>query len=267
MRRLSTLLLLALPCAAFAQSPVPTGAQPPAERRADGWSIGVGAGIIDSPYAGEGTRYRPIPLISYEGERFFFQGITAGYHLINRDNIKISAIVAGRLDGFDIDDLSTADLAANGVDAAHLENRHDGVDAGFSAEWVGTPGRVRLRLLADITDTSDGQEASLHYSYPIRWGGNIIEPGVGARWMSSDLVGYYYGTLDSEVARGAPVYRPGSAVVPRVSVGVVRPLRANWTLIGDIGYDFLPSEITDSPLLEPDSDGAARLLIGISRRF
>lgn len=98
-----------------------------------------------------------------------------------------------------------SETATHGVDAALPADRDDGVDAGLAIGWPGRAGRVRLRVVADA---SDGVEASLDYGYPLRWGRSALEPTVGLRWMSSDLAGYYYGTLDSEVARGVPLYRP-----------------------------------------------------------
>ena len=34
------------------------------------WGVGLAAILNDSPYAGEGTRVLPIPLITYQGENF-----------------------------------------------------------------------------------------------------------------------------------------------------------------------------------------------------
>ena len=50
-----------------------------------GWALGVGAIAQDSPYAGEGSRVHPIPLISYQGDHFFFQGLTAGWKFLGSE--------------------------------------------------------------------------------------------------------------------------------------------------------------------------------------
>lgn len=234
---------------------------------ADRWSIGIGASIKDSPYAGEGTKTRPFPLVGYEGDRVFWRGLSGGVHLFNGETFTLDAVLSGRMDGFDIDDLGRRELRANGLDASLLEDRDDGLDAGLAARWRGRAGELKLQALADVTDASSGQEATLDYAYALQWGRTTIVPGAGVRWMSKDLVAYYYGTLDEEVARGVPLYRPGSAVVPEVSVGFSRPMGEKWRIIGSLKYDFLPDEISDSPLLEPDSNGAARLSIGFSRSF
>ena len=121
--------------------------------------------------------------------------------------------------------------------------------------------------MADVTDTSGGYELAVDYGYALQWGRTKVVPGAGVRWMSMDLVNYYYGTLDEEISRGVASYQPGSALVPQVSVGFSRPLGGKWRVLGGVDYKFLPNELVDSPLLEPDSNGSAGVRFGISRSF
>src|SRR5688500_19802297 len=93
-------ILMALPVAASAQ-----------QQDASRWGIGAGAAAIDSPYAGEDIRIRPIPLLSYEGEKLSFRGATVGYHLIDTRTFSLDFIGAARFDGIDIEDLGIDELA------------------------------------------------------------------------------------------------------------------------------------------------------------
>ncbi len=266
MLRPCVLLLLAVPSLAFAQQTTDRiGSR--VEGRTDQWTFGAGAVVRDSPYAGEGTRIRPFPLVAWQGERFFWQGLTGGMHVHKGEHFTFDLLLAGRFDGFDIKDLGRRELAANGLDAALLSDRHDAADAGVAATWKGAAGSLRLRALADITGTSEGYELSADYGYPIQAGRTRLVPGVGVRLLSEDMADYYYGTLDREVARGVQAYRPGSVVIPQVSLDVMRPLVGKWNVIGSLEYQLLPDEITDSPFIEPDTDGTVRLMIGISRSF
>jgi len=233
----------------------------------DRWSVGVAASVRQSPYAGEGTRLRPIPLLTYEGDRVFWRGLGGGVHLVNGDGFRLDAVLSGRFDGFDIKDLGRRELLDNGVDPSRLEDRDDGLDAGVAASWSGWAGELKLSAVADITDSSGGYEVAADYAYAFKRGRTTLIPGVGVRWMSDDLVTYYHGTLDEEVARGVQRYQPGSAVVPQVSLAFSRPLGDKWRLLGAVDYKFLPDEVTNSPLSEPDTDGSAGLRIGITRSF
>jgi MipA family protein len=246
--------LIALPIAASAQ-----------QHDASRWGIGAGAAAIDSPYAGEDIRIRPIPLLSHEGERFFFRGPTGGYHFINTRTFSFDLIGAARFDGIDIEDLGIDELAARGVDRRVLEDRDDQLDAGLGLNWRGDFGEVQLRAVTDVTDTSGGQEVSLTYSYRVQMGLFTVTPQVGVSYLSEDLADYYYGILDEEVSRGAVDYKPGAAVTHHVAVNLMRPLGEHWALMGSVRYTLLPDEFTDSPLIE--SDSSASMFLGLTYRF
>jgi MipA family protein len=231
------------------------------------WGLGVGAIASDSPYAGESIRVVPLPLISYQGEKFFFQGITAGWRFIQNDAFELAGIAKLRFDGFDIDDLGRRELAANGLDYRQLEDRDHSIDAGIAAKWSGMAGELELELLTDVTDRSGGQEFSIQYGYPIHWGQTLVTPIAGVTWLSEDMANYYYGTLDEEVARGAVDYKPDAVTIPHIGVNFMRFFGKHWSMFAFFKYSVLPDEITDSPFLEPDSDGNAFILLGVQRGF
>lgn len=255
-------LLSGLACTAAAQ---PRDGAAAAERSP--WGVGVAAVVSDSPYAGEGTRVIPVPLLSYEGERFYFRGITAGWRLVDTPAFELAAVAKARLSGFDIDDLDRGQLARNGLDAGLLEDRDHGLDLGLGMEWSGSAGQLQLELLADASDRSGGQEASLQYGFPMPAAGGLVTPIVGLTWQSDDLADYYYGTLPGEVARGAMDYRPGAVTLPHVGVSFFRPLGRTWSLVGALRYTRLPGALADSPLIERGADGSTSLFVGVSRGF
>lgn len=258
-RMLAKLALLALPATALGQeSSAPSGK----------WSVGVGAAVIDSPYAGEESRVRPFPLVSYEGERVFLRGISGGVHLYDSGGFTFDAILSARLYGFDISDLGHAELVANGMDPSLLSDRDDGIDAGFQATFASTWGAISLEGVHDISDASGGYEISLDYRHTWLFDRTTLTANAGASWMSSDLAGYYFGILDEEIVRGVAGYSPGSTVIPRIGLRLAQPIGSSkWQLLGSVEYQFLPSELSDSPLLEPDRDGFGRVVLGLSRRF
>ena len=204
----------------------------PSEGAPPRWSIGPAAVLTDSPYAGEGTRVVPVPLVSYEGERFFFRGITAGWRFADRDAIEFAALARLRMDGFDVKDLGRSQLAANGIDYRQLEDRDEGLDLGLGLKWSGAFGEFEAELLADATDTSGGEEAALQYGYPIRIGSGRMTPGVGVTWQSKDMANYYYGVLRREAARGVADYRPGAVTMPHLGVSFFQPLGVRRPLNG-----------------------------------
>ncbi|HST44666.1 MAG TPA: MipA/OmpV family protein [Luteimonas sp.] len=231
------------------------------------WTLGVGAIATDSPYAGEGSRLRPVPLIGYEGDRVFVRGTAAGVRLVESQGLSLDVIASARLDGFDIDDLGRRELLANGVDAELLEDRDDGLDAGLRATYGGGWGALSLEAVHDVSDASDGYEVAVEYRYTWLLGRSTLTANVGSSRLSDDLAGYYYGTLEEEVARGVTAYAPGAATVHRIGLTWMHPVGDTWHLVASAEASHLPDELRDSPLLEPDSDRTGRLFVGFSRRF
>jgi MipA family protein len=230
------------------------------------WGLGLGAVVSDNPYAGRRTRYRPFPLITYDSDRLFFQGITAGVHLLDTSTLEIDLIAEANLDGIDAEDLGTRELAENGIDRALLEDRKDSADVGFDVSLSGRFGELEFQALADVLDASGGYEASLSYGYPIALSERLeLTPTVGAKWQSADRADYYYGILDEEVARGVLSYRPGSVVIPEVGLDLKYSFAERWLLLGNAKYRTLPGKVEDSPLL--DSGQSMRFFIGVLRVF
>jgi outer membrane protein len=263
--RIVPLLLLSFPLALSAQ------VRKEGEERADmapaNWSVGIAAGSRNELYAGEGNHTRVIPFFGYEGERFYLRGITAGYYLVKSDEFAFDVFVGGRLDAMDRKDFGRRELAKRGIDRDLLSDRDDSVDAGASVSWRGSAGELQLEVKADILDVSGGYEADVSYRYPMQAGEWLLTPAVGVSWMSKDLANYYYGALDKEVRRGVVSYRPGSVTIPSVSLTVARPFAEKWRFMANVGYQVLPDEISDSPLIAEDTDGVAQAFFGVVRSF
>jgi outer membrane protein len=242
-------------------------ASPVAPAQPSRWSLGLGTAVSSGVYAGEDTRVVPFPLITYQGERFFWRGISGGAHLFNNAGFTLDAIAAARLDGIDRSDFGRRELAERGIDQSRLEDRDNGLDLGLAAAWRGALGQLDLEVKGDVTGASKGYEAGVKWAYPYQWGSTRIAPHVGVAHLSKKLANYYYGTLPAEVARGVTAYQPGSATVGRIGVDVMRPFAGRWALIGNVTYKKLPGKIADSPLVEKDTDGAVSAFIGVARGF
>lgn len=234
--------------------------------RSSRWGLGLGAIASDNPYAGRGVRYTPIPLITYDSNRFFFEGISAGIHVLDTSALEIDLIVEANFDGIDADQFGARELAENGIDRDLLSDRKDSADAGFDVSFEGRFGELKFQARADVLDASGGYEVSASYGYPFPLSERLVlTPSIGAKWQSADRADYYYGILDEEVGRGVRNYRPGDVVIPEVGLDLTYSLSPRWLLLGNITYRSLPDELKDSPLL--DSDQSMRFFIGVLRAF
>ncbi len=231
-----------------------------------GWSFGGAVIAREGIYAGESEDIIPLPYIGYEGEKFFIRGLSGGYHLLQNETFAVDLALSIN-PGITAKDFGLSELAANGVNRAHLDDREWAADAGISASVQALGGQFKFDVKADVTDQSGGQELGIGYEYPIFLGQTMLTPSIGARYLTEDRANYYYGTLSTEVARGAPNYKPGAVTIPYVGLGVMHNLTPDWTVIGMAEYNMLPEEITDSPLMDHDKDGYFSVIFGVARSF
>jgi outer membrane protein len=260
-----SLALLASHGAAFAadDNAPPAGPQGPRP----GWGLGAGVVVSSAEYAGEDRRVIPVPLVSYESERFFWRGISGGVHLYRQQGYTLDATLSARFAGIDKKDFGVRELAGRGINRDLLEDRKDSLDIGLAAGWNGDYGKLDIGLKADATGASKGFEGSLKYGYPVKLRGTRITPYAGVLLMSKKMADYYYGTLASEVARGVVDYKPGRATIPVIGIDVMHPLNKEWTLMGALSYRALPGKLKDSPLVDKDTKGSASLMVAVSRGF
>lgn len=54
------------------------------------WTVGAGAGVINSPYKQYDRDVYPVPVVTYEGDNFWFRGLGGGYYLWNDTADKLS---------------------------------------------------------------------------------------------------------------------------------------------------------------------------------
>lgn len=248
----------ALPTFAAAQTAAPDSPR---------WSLGAGIGLTDSPYAGEGTKVTPLPLLRYEGDRFFFRGLTGGAHLFSNSAFSLDAIASLRMDGIDAKDFGRQELARNGINRNLLKNRDNGLDLGLVASWRSSVGEFELTAKADASGASEGYELEAKYGYEFEIGRGSLTPGISVSYLSKDMANYYYGTLKEEVARGVVNYKPGAATIPKLGVTYMHPIGQDWRFMSALQYKFLPSKISDSPLLESKPKGETSIIFGLTRSF
>ncbi|GAB2663190.1 MipA/OmpV family protein [Arenimonas aestuarii] len=250
-RPLSAALVLAL---ALAGTPALAQDAPEPQPR---WTLGLLAIERDAPYRQLDEDLVVVPLVRFEGERFYLRGLRGGVVLAKDGGFEFGAFLQGRGDGYE---------AADSPFLAGMDDRDFSLDIGLAASWrVKRVGQFEASLATDMLDRSGGQEAALSWTGLVRAGGWRLLPGASLSWQSGDMVDYYYGVRPDEALVGRPAYSPGSALFPEVSLLATRPLGERWELFARVGHTWLPSEVTDSPLV--DQDGRTSVILGLGYTF
>lgn len=249
---------LAMPGVALAQSN--PADQPP-------WGAGIGAAVSSRIYAGEDARITPFPLITYQGDRWFWRGIGGGFHLVKGESVRLDATLSARFAGVDRKDFGRRDLAQRGINRDLLSKRDDSADVGLAASWRTQLVDVSASAKVDATGASEGYELALKLGHRFSWGAPSLTPSIGLVHQSKKFSNYYFGTSGKEVRRGVVDYQPGSATMPRAELEVVYPFAGQWAVIGNLSYTSFPDKIQNSPLVDKDANGVTSAFVGVSRRF
>lgn len=221
-------------------------------QEASGWGAGLGAVIQQQGYVGASTDTMIFPMLSYQGENFYWQGPELGYEV----NDNLSFFGSYRFDGFDEDDSNFFD---------GMEARKGSLDLGVAYSFDTDIGNIEVEAAFDVLDEHGGYELGLSYGFPLPALGGMVIPSIGVSYVSEDLVDYYYGVRASEATDNRPQYQGDSAVNFSVGLTGFWPIEENQQVFASLSYDILGSGIEDSPLLEDSASSS--LVIGWIYQF
>ncbi len=216
---------------------------PRAEERWN-FDLGLGGSVTTSEYKDVYAAGATLPLLGYEGERFYLRGISGGLHLFRNDmheiNVQLSYLPQRYLASWSTD---------HGM--KQLDDRYSSMLAGLDYRLRSPYGILQATVSADVLGYSNGFIAQASYSYPLRLGLVTLMPSVGLKWTSCEYNDYYYG-IDSDEARasGLSEYRPDSALSPNAGLAARIALGENWSVFANGSLEFLNQEIYDSPMVE-----------------
>ena len=220
----------------------------------DGSVIGLGVMYPVRPYKGVDNDIYAVPIASLEYKRFFIDGASFGFNLIDKEAFKFSLVGNPRFGGYEADD---------SPDFSGMQGREWSFDAGLRTLLKGKVFAFSITGLSDLLNEHQGQEVNAVLSAKILQ--EFLKLRIGIAWLSNDLVDYYYGVRSSEATATRSEYAPSSTVNYLAGLTIGIPIRERWALVADLQYEFLGDEIKDSPLI--DENGIARYILGMVYRF
>ncbi|WP_318370367.1 MipA/OmpV family protein [Enterobacter sp.] len=222
-------------------------------------SLGAGVGVLESPYKDYDSEVRPLPVITYESENFWFRGLGGGYYLWNDESDKLSIMAYYSPFEFKPKDSDNWQLR-------QLDKRKATLMAGLSYVHNTPYGFLRTSLAGDTLDNSNGISWDLAWLYRYTNGGLTLTPGVGVEWSSENLNDYYYGVSRREARRsGLDRYEADSDWSPYLELSASYKLTDDWSVYGLGRYTHLSSEVKDSPMV--DKSWAGALSAGVTYSF
>ncbi|WJD48268.1 MULTISPECIES: MipA/OmpV family protein [unclassified Enterobacter] len=223
------------------------------------FSVGAGVGVLETPYKDYDRDVVPVPVITYEGDDFWFRGLGGGYYLWNDESDKLSITAYYSPFEFKPKDSDNWQLR-------RLDKRKATLMAGLSYVHNTQYGFLRTSLAGDTLDNSNGISWDLAWLYRYTNGGLTLTPGIGLEWSSENMNEYYYGVSGKESRRsGLDRYDPDSDWSPYLELSASYKLTDAWSVYGVGRYTHLSSEVKDSPMV--DKSWAGALSAGVTYSF
>jgi outer membrane protein len=209
--------------------------------------LGVGAGVIgrSSPYVGSDTTVlQPIPAITYNGERLQWLGPEVQYGFLGTGRWRLAASASYRIGVYEEDDSPAL---------AGLGDRESTLMAGLGLRYE-IPGGVNmlLRYQHDALNRIGGGTGTARFSKGFQAGWFRFVPQLRVNWQSADVANYDFGVPESAATPTRPAYDTGSAVSFQAGFGSFIELTEDWRIILNLSAEFLPEEISNSPIVGED---------------
>lgn len=219
------------------------------------WTLGAGVISADASYKGMKSDTFAVPFVGYEGERFYFRGIEAGYRLNQNRYNQLSLVLTAAPFRFQPGESSDPQIAM-------LDSRGFSAQFGLKHQLMTPYGGLTSQAGLDVR--GNGHSASLSYSYPFSrdpqsW---QFSPQVGVDYISSDYTDYYYGISAAESARsGLPEYSSQDAVNPFAGVSASYRISERMRAFANFRTTRISSKIADSPMADGRYSQSAFLAI------
>ena len=213
-----------------------------ADPEASFFGLGVSLDVEREAYAGVGNERHLYPLVRYESRLFSIEGATADLHLLGDSTLSFSARAQyGLGDGY----------KASDSPALHgMHERRSSFWVGGVVEWDAGWADLTAALTADASGHSKGRQFGLTLERDVDIGRLRLTPRIGATWLDSDYVGYYYGVRATEARPGRAAYAGKSALNTEVGVHAQYSLTDRQFVYLDVSANRLDAAIRDSPIVE-----------------
>ncbi|MEM9840558.1 MAG: MipA/OmpV family protein [Pseudomonadota bacterium] len=218
-------------------------------------SVGL-AGVFNAePYVGLDNRVLPIPFFAYNKNNLTVGGPNVSYRFWRPLGVQLSAETRFRFQAYDADDSPFLE---------GMEGRNGTLELGMRAQKRWDRLRVRGGAFVDVAGQHDGYQINLQANYEVA-NGRIasLRPTLGVSYQSQNIINYYYGVRTGEARTGVsrgngtvsdrPTYFGEEAFIPYAGLEGRFRLSRRLQLAGQARADFLPTEVTDSPIIGPST--------------
>lgn len=216
-----------------------------------GFLYGLGLSVNQEIYKGYDYRVIPLPIIGYRGENFRVLGPFVSFDAMDVGDVKITLQAAPRFQSFDQSDSYIFE---------NMTERKFSIDIGAGLLYEKQDWKVGLSGMFDTMNRSNGYEAKANVSRVIRRGPLFFEPSISISYLDKNHVNYYYGVNATEVNQFTTEYQGQSAINTTLGLSLATPIFLGGYTRLSVEHTWYDSAITNSPLVEDDTNISARLI-------
>ena len=224
------------------------------------WRLGaaVGYGVRTNPL----VQSDDIPIvldldIAWFGDHWFFDNGDIGVTFA--DNKYVTASIVARLNS-DRVFFGNTDTRFVAIDAVggpltvpvefKVPDRDHAVELGVELLSDESWGQMQLTAFHDVSNTHDGYEVHINYSYGWRTQRFYIEPSIGASYKSAALNNYYWGVSDDEAGVVILPHEAGAGTNIHARLMLGYQLSRHWSLSLVAELERLNDEAAASPIVQ-----------------
>lgn len=212
------------------------------------YSLGVSVSSSQSPYLAATDSKMAFPYLtsfrhsSFTDDWLLFQNENIGFRYVTENDWEMGFLGRVQLRG----------LAINEDVFPSLEQREWAIETGPFLGWRGSPVHVQFRTYWEAPNRHSGTTSELEFRLPREFSRGFIVPNLTITHMSDDYSNFFFGVSAAEASASLPEFRPGSAINTEIGVTLGYELSPNWLLQTRLGFEYLDSAISDSPLVDRD---------------
>lgn len=222
------------------------------------YALGVAVSTSKSIYKGSENSSFLYPFLSsgehpaFNDRSFIATEGSLGYRFVTDNGWDLG--ILGRIE--------TLSLEAD-QDLPGIKERKATLELGPSISYRGWPIQLNFTNYFGVLDRHGGSVSELDISYPIQFNRGYIIPAVDLNWYSDGYNSYYFGVDAKEASTALAQYDAEGSLNPELKVSWGYKFSDKWRLRGRLGFEFLSDEVTNSPLVDPDSDTVWSATLGV----
>ena len=214
------------------------------------FALGIATSVSESPYVGVSNSVFTYPYLT----SFRSHMLTDDWLILADGDLGFRWIAeSGWIYGA-VGRLNTLGFGSDkSIELIGMEDRQWTIEIAPSIGYRGWPVQLQLQPYWEATGRHGGFNSEFLVSLPIQHSRGWITPQIRLSYKDEDYTGYYFGVTEAEALPARPEYSPGSAtdIAARLHWGY--QVSEKWLLSGNFGYEWLDSEISDSPIVDKDS--------------